>query len=242
MMPEGTGTSERLALADLEPKTEFDGQVTSVELYGAFVDIGAEKDGLVHISQISEGQVNRVADVLNPGDTVKVWVRSVDLEQGRIELTMVEPPERTLDELEADEIVTGTVTKLAPYGAFVDIGVGRDGLVHISEMAEGHTNAPSEVVEVGQEIEVRVVKVNHKRRRIELSLLGLDGEPETEIEADESEEPPMTAMEMAWQDAMRRQGKSIKVSSDKKSRRKRRADIRRQQVAIIAQTLQSKQE
>ena len=239
-MSEGTGTNEQLALKDLAAKARFEGHVTSIELFGAFVDFGAERDGLVHISQISLEQVNRVADVLQMGDAVTVWVRSVDVEQGRVGLTMIEPQERTIDELAAEQVLSGTVTRLAPYGAFVDLGVGRDGLIHISEMAEGHTESPSEVVQVGQEIEVRVVKVNRRRRRIELSLLGIETEDEAETEP-EDKETPLTAMELAWQDAMTREGATIKVSSNKRDRRKRRADIRRQQVAIISQTLKSKQ-
>jgi ribosomal protein S1 len=168
-----TVTDPKLVLADLQPKMKFEGKVTKIELFGAFVDIGAEKDGLIHISQISESQVNRVADVLQEGDAVTVWVNSVDPEQGRFGLTMIEPPERTMSELKPDLILTGKVTKLAPYGAFVDIGVERDGLIHISEMADGRIEKPSEVVQEGAEIQVRVVKVNRKRRRIELSLLNI---------------------------------------------------------------------
>jgi transcriptional accessory protein Tex/SPT6 len=220
----------------------LEGQVTNIELYGAFVDVGAERDGLVHISQISEQQVNRVADVLDVGDQVTVWVRGVDSARGRIDLTMVEPPERSISELEPEQVVTGKVTKLAPYGAFVDIGVERDGLIHISEMAEGHTNTPSEVVQVGDEIEVRVVKVNHRRHRIELSLLGLPSEEDgEEIEEDEGEEP-LTAMELAWKDAMEREGTSLHVSTHRRGRRKRKAEIRRQQAAIIARTLNTKED
>ena len=148
-MAEALEQTERVPLSDLEPKMKFEGEVKAVELYGAFVDIGAEKDGLVHISQISEETVNRVADVLQEGDEVTVWVRQVDPEQGRIALTMIEPPERTIKELEPEQVLTGTVTKLVPYGAFVDIGVEREGLIHISEMSEGFVGKPSDVMEVG---------------------------------------------------------------------------------------------
>jgi small subunit ribosomal protein S1 len=241
-MAEAEQTNERVSLGSLSPKMKFEGEVKSIELFGAFVDIGAEKDGLVHISQISQERVNRVADVLKEGDQVTVWVKGVDPVQGRIDLTMVEPPERTIDELEPEQILTGKVTKLAPYGAFVDIGVGRDGLVHISEMSESHTNTPSEVVHVGDEIQVRVVKVNRRRRRIELSLLNIsNGESGEQLEP-EGEEESMTAMESAWQAAMKRQGMSIDVPSQASGRRKRKSEIRRQQAAIIARTLRSKEE
>jgi small subunit ribosomal protein S1 len=243
-MSETEQAQEPLALSDLKPKMRFEGHVTGIELFGAFVDIGAQRDGLVHISQISESRINRVTDAVQVGDAVTVWVKGVDAEAGRVDLTMVEPPERSMDELEPEQVLTGKVTKLAAFGAFVDIGVGRDGLVHISEMAEGHTNAPSEVVKVGDEVQVRVVSVNQKKNRIELSMRDMPSErPEAapdEEGAAESEDA-LTAMELAWRNAMERQGTSLKVSTHEKGQRKRRADIRRQQAAIIAQTLRAKQ-
>lgn len=236
-----TQTNERLDLIDLQPKAKFVGQVTKIELFGAFVDIGAERDGLVHISQIQEEHVNRVTDVLKEGDTVTVWVQRIDPDQGRISLTMIEPPERTIDELKPDQVYTGTVTRLAPYGAFVDIGVERDGLVHISEMAEGRIDRPEDVAKVGDEVEVRVLNVNRKRLRIELSMVGtVPAEPE--YAAEDDGDAPLTAMELAWQQAMQREGVSIDVSSNKKGRRQRKADRRQQQASIIARTLQDHHE
>jgi small subunit ribosomal protein S1 len=236
-----TKSSERLDLIDLKPKMRFEGQVTRVELFGAFVDIGAQRDGLVHVSQISEERVNRVADVLKEGDPVTVWVQRVDPEQGRISLTMIEPPERTLAELKPDQVLTGKVTKLAPYGAFVDIGVERDGLVHISEMSEEHIARPGDVAQVGDEVEVRVVSINRQRRRIELSMVGLPGE-EQEVLEDDEQEAPMTAMELAWQNAMQREGVALDVNTHKRGRRRRKSDIRREQASIIARTLGSQEE
>lgn len=230
-------TKERLDLIDLRPKMKFEGKVTNIELFGAFVDVGAEKDGLIHISQLSDKRVNRVADVLNQGDAVTVWVQRVDPAQGRLSLTMVEPPERTIDELKPEQVLQGKVTKLAPYGVFVDIGVERDGLVHISEMSEDHIARPGDVVQAGDEIEVRVVKVNHKQRRIELSMIGLRGD-EGESFEEEGEETALTAMELAWQNAMKREGISVEIPSGKRGRR-RKDRSRRQQADIIARTLQS---
>ena len=233
-----SATSERLDLIDVQPKMRFEGKVTKIELFGAFVDIGAERDGLVHISQIRDSHVNRVADVLHEGDSVTVWVQRVDPEQGRLSLTMIEPPERTIGELKPDQVLTGKVTRLANYGAFVDIGVERDGLVHISEMSEGHIARPDDVAQVGDEVQVRVIKVNRKRQRIELSMVGLPGE-EAEAFEDEEQGTTLTAMELAWQDAMKREGMSLDAGTGKRGRRRRRSDIRRQQAAIIARTLKS---
>jgi small subunit ribosomal protein S1 len=239
MMSESTAI-ERLDLIDLRPKMRFEGKVTNVELFGAFVDIGAERDGLIHISQLSDKRVNRVTDVLSEGETVTVWVQRVDPEQGRLSLTMIEPPERTISELKPDQVLKGRVTKLAPYGAFVDIGVERDGLVHISEMAEGHIARPGDVAQVGDEIEVRVIKVNRKRQRIELSMIGLPGD-EVEVTEEQGEEPVLTAMELAWHDAMKREGVSVEMLSAKRGRRRGKERARRQQAEIIARTLRSQE-
>ena len=241
-MTEVLEQATRVSLADLAPKMKFEGAVKAVELYGAFVDFGAERDGLVHISQISENTVSRVADVLQEGDKVTVWVRQVDPEQGRVALTMIEPPERTIKDLEPDQVLSGTVTKLVPYGAFVDIGVEREGLIHISEMSNGFVGKPSDVMEVGAEIEVRVVKVNQKRRRIELSLLNTTEVQQEDILEEEDEGESLTALGMALQNAMQREGMSIDVPTRRKGRRRRKADIRREQASIIARTLNSKQD
>ncbi len=240
-MSQETSTEQRIRLANLKAKQKFEGHVVRIELYGAFIDFGAEKDGLVHISQISKTRINKVTDVINQGDTVTVWIKEVDAQQGRIGLTMIEPPERTMSDLKPDMIVNGTVTKLAPYGAFVNIGVGRDGLIHISEMAEGHINQPSDVVQEGQEIQVRIVKVNRKKRQIELSLKRLE-EQDIQIDVNEDEEEPMTAMELAWRSAMESQGHSLKVETRHKGRRRRKGDIRRQRAAIIARTLNARKD
>ena len=243
-MSEAIEKMERVAVADLESKMRFDGRVTRIELFGAFVDFGSERDGLVHISQISRERVSRVADILSEGDEVSVWVQDVDKERGRVRLTMVEPPELSIEELEPNQLVKGTVTKLVPYGAFVDIGVDRDGLIHVSEMSDGFVSKPSDVLSVGSELEVRVVKVDQGKRRIELSLLELPGdkesEPQFEDDDDEEEGDTMTAMELAWRSAMEQQGMSIKVPTNQKGRRRRKSDIRREQASIIARTLRSK--
>jgi ribosomal protein S1 len=217
---------------------KLEGKVTNVELYGAFIDIGAERDGLVHISQISREHVNRVADVLTKGDQVTVWVQHVEPEQGRISLTMIEPAERTLDELEPDQVLTGKVTRIMPYGAFVDVGVGRDGLVHISEMAEGHIARPEDVARVGDEVEVKVLAVNRERRRIELSMVGVS-ESDEGFADEEAEEPALTAMELAWREAMEREG--VEMPSEAKGPQ-RKSQTRRQQAEIIARTLRQQQD
>jgi len=219
-------------IRELRPKMTLHGTVTRVELYGAFVDIGVERDGLVHISQLREGRVNRVADVVKEGDEVTVWVQKVDLKKERVSLTMIEPPERTIEDLESDMVLKGKVTRVERFGAFVDIGVERDGLVHVSEIAQGYVKDPSEYVSVGEEIEVRVVSVNLRKNQIELSMKDLPfGEPEGE--AGEEEEDVPTAVELALKEAMSQSDQE----PAQRTRRKRRKSLDKEQAEALARTL-----
>jgi transcriptional accessory protein Tex/SPT6 len=220
-------------IRELRPKMKLQGQVVRVELFGAFVDIGVGQDGLVHISQLREGRVNRVADVVSEGDEVTVWVQKVDPQQGRISLTMIEPPERTLEDLEPGMVLTGKVTRLERYGAFVDIGVERDGLVHVSEIAQGYVKDPAEYVSVGEKVEVRVVSVNLRRGQIELSLKDLP--TDDAVEAEEEEEAPPTAIEVALKEAMAQS----EQESEQKSRRRRRKALDAERAEVLARTLRS---
>jgi small subunit ribosomal protein S1 len=200
-------------IADLRSKMRLEGIVRETQLYGAVVDIGLEYDGMVHISQLSSERVNRVADVVQPGDSVTVWVTEVSTQKGRIGLTMVEPPRVDWGELAEGQIHTGTVTRLERYGAFVDIGAGRAGLLHVREMSSGYVRDPSELVKMGEEVEVRILKVDRQKRRIDLSMMGIAEQIEVEEELEEGEVDERTAMEIALQQAQaqrppgRRQGK-----------------------------------
>jgi small subunit ribosomal protein S1 len=194
---EETGPS---SIHDLKPKMRLAGTVTRVELFGAFVDVGAGTDGLVHISQLKTERVNRVSEVVNEGDQVTVWVLNVDPGNNRIDLTMIEPAAVDWEEMRAGQVYTGTIKRVERYGAFVDIGATRDGLVHVSEITSDYIQDPKDYVRVGDEVQVKVLKVDHRRRRIELSMKAL----EDHLEADEEEEAPEaapTAMELAWRQA-----------------------------------------
>jgi small subunit ribosomal protein S1 len=189
-------------IADLRPKMQLQGIVRETQLYGAVVDIGLEYDGMVHISQLSTQRVNRVSDVVQPGDSVTVWITEVSTQKGRIGLTMIEPPRVDWEELAEGQIHTGTVTRLERYGAFVDIGAGRDGLLHVREMSAGYVRDPSEVVKMGEEVEVRILAVDRRRRRIDLSMMGIADQIAVEEELEEGEEvDERTAMEIALQQA-----------------------------------------
>lgn len=149
---------------------EVEGVVKRVTEFGAFVDIGVGRDGLVHVSEMAQGRVAKASDVVNEGDKVRVWVKELDREKNRISLTMVEPGTLTLRDLEEGAIVTGKVTRLERYGAFVDIGVGRDGMLHVKEMGRGFVEKPEDVVNIGDEIQVQVLGIDRRRGRVDLSM------------------------------------------------------------------------
>ncbi len=166
----------------LRPKTHFQGKVLKVGLAGALVDIGQEKPGALHISQIitEDGQpFKRVEDVLQSGKEIDVWVRRT--RDDRVELTMIKPLDLEWRDIKIGMTVKGKVVRLEKFGAFVEIGAERPGLVHISEMAHGYVREPSEVVKEGDEIEAQVIDVNRRKRQIKLSMKALQDLPMMEI-------------------------------------------------------------
>ena len=171
---EATPTS----IADLTPKMQLKGTVKRLELYGAFIDLGIDATGLVHISKIGGEQVNRVSDALHEGEEVAVWVEKVDPERQQVMLTMIPPLAVDWTELKTDQVYEGKVTRLETFGAFVGIGAEREGLVHISELSHNYVKHPSEVVNVGDEVEVKVLGFNRRKRRIDLSMKALTERPE----------------------------------------------------------------
>ena len=172
LLEEGRKNERAEILSKLSKGMRLKGNVSSIVDFGAFVDLGGI-DGLVHISELSWNHVNHPSEVVKVGDEVEVEVLDVDLQRERISLGLkqtTEDPWRTLvKKYPVDAIVEGVVTKLVPFGAFVDLG-GIDGLIHISELSWNHVNHPSEVVKVGQEVEVEVLDVDLNRERISLGL------------------------------------------------------------------------
>ncbi len=217
------------SIADLKPKMRLPGTVKETYLYGAVVDIGLERDGMVHISQLAPKRINRVTDVVQPGDSVEVWVTKVDPEQGRIGLTMVEPPEVDWRELATDQVYNGTVTRMENYGVFVDIGAERPGLLHVREMSDDYIRHPSELVKIGDEIEVRVLKLDRRKRRIDLAM----PDPGAMLEEmEEEQKPTQTAMEIALQRA-----KSPGKGRKQRHRKPRSPDLSERE-RILASTLE----
>jgi small subunit ribosomal protein S1 len=149
------------------------GQVSSIVNFGAFVDLGGV-DGLVHVSELSWKHIDHPSEVVEVGQEVEVEVLDVDLDRERVSLSLKatqEDPWRQFARTHAiQQIVPGKVTKLVPFGAFVRVDDGIEGLVHISELAERHVEIPEQVVQVGSEVLVKVIDIDLERRRISLSL------------------------------------------------------------------------
>jgi ribosomal protein S1 len=191
---------------DLEPKMKVAGKVLKTSLAGAIVDVGVGFPGVIHISKISKESVSRVADVLKEGQEVEVWVQRADPETKKIELTMLEPLGMDWGDIKPDMELTGIVTRIEKYGVFVDIEAERPGLVHISEMAHGYVRTPTDIVQKGQEVTVKVLKVNRRKKQIKLSMKALEEPPVNEyvVEVDENEKKEVTptAFEAAIRKAM----------------------------------------
>lgn len=156
---------------------EVEGVVKRVTDFGAFVDIGVGRDGLVHVSEMGAGRVAKPGDVVQQGDNVRVWIKELDREKNRISLSMIAPGTLTMRDLDEGMVVSGKVTRLERYGAFVDIGVGRDGMLHVKEMGHGFVQKPEDVVEIGKELQVQVVGLDRRRGRIDLSIKELLPKP-----------------------------------------------------------------
>jgi ribosomal protein S1 len=181
-------------VSELKAKTKLAGKVVKTTLAGVLVDLGMEIPGIIHISQLSETAVKRVEDVVQVGQTIDVWVRKVKAD--RVELTMIEPVGMDWRELKPELVVKGKVVRLETYGAFVEIGAERPGLVHISEMAHGYVKTPGDVVKEGDEIDVMVLDVDRKKKQIRLSMKAVLPKPEEKVVAVVEEvEPPVARTE-----------------------------------------------
>jgi small subunit ribosomal protein S1 len=248
-----TDTSPAIAL---EPKTRLTGKIVKTTLAGALVDVGREIPGVLHISQLQKDPVNKVEDVVHEGQAVDVWVRKV--RKDRIELTMIQPLAYEWKDLEPETIVKGKVVRLESYGAFVDIGAERPGMIHISELARGYVKNASDVVKEGDEIEAKIINVDRKKRQIRLSMKALEPEiVEEEKPARESRhgkrgkkheesafetqevradnEPELTGMQVAWQVAQERA-----QSKSKAQRAKRIKSSSSEQEDILHRTLEKR--
>ena len=160
-------------LDNLKPGEVRRGTVSSVVNFGAFVDLGG-MDGLVHVSELSWKHVDHPGSVVAVGDEIEVQVLEVDLDRERISLSLKATQQDPWQDFAAShrvgELVYGRVTKLVPFGAFVQVGDGIEGLVHISEMSAHHVELPEQVVTPSEELWVKIIDLDLKRRRISLSI------------------------------------------------------------------------
>lgn len=235
MSEEATPSSPK-SVGELVPKQELKGTVKRIELYGAFVDIGVGQDALLHISQLGQPNVRNVEDVVKTGDEITVYVLKVDPAAGRVALSLVKPPDFSWDDLREGSNVTGTIVRVEGYGAFVDIGAERPGMIHVSELSDNYVSSPSDVVKVGDVVEARIIKINSKKRQIDMSLKKAE-EPVMESIPEEAEEDVPTAMELALRQAM--DGKEGARQRRENRDRDRRDKIMRQQEEIISRTLKN---
>src|SRR5215216_3362838 len=166
-------------LGRLEPGQVVEGKISNIVDFGAFVDLDGI-DGLIHISELSWSHVNHPSEVVAIGDTVRIKVLDIDRDRQRISLglkqTQEDPWQRVLNEYKEGDVVEGKVTKIVAFGAFVQILPGVEGLVHISELADHHVENPSEVVEPGSNLNVKILEIDEERRRLSLSIKRVEGQ------------------------------------------------------------------
>jgi small subunit ribosomal protein S1 len=208
-LEESQSEGRKAFLESLKKGERRHGVVSSIVNFGVFVDLGGGVDGLVHVSELSWKHVEHPSEVATVGQEVEVEVLDVDLERERVSLSLKATQEDPWREFErknqTGEVITGQVTKLVPFGAFVRVGEGVEGLVHISELAREHVESPEEVVQVGEQVRVKVVDVDVSRRRISLSIkrvgdeVAAEPEIEAEVEAEaapEEQAPPAGGIEV----------------------------------------------
>ncbi len=244
----------------LERKMHLKGKVVKTGKAGAIVDIGVEKPALLHVSQIvteNDEPILKVEDALQEGQEVDVYVRN--LRGDRIEVSMKKPLALEWREIEKDMVLKGKVVELEKFGAFVDIGAERPGLVHISELTQGYVRNASDVVSVGDEVEVKVIDFNRRRRQIRLSMKalqpGLDEiegvkitparpprrkgkgsrkQREPEVHEEKSAEAEPTVMEIRIKEAME---KADMAENKESQREKKDKSMNEEQEDLLSRTL-----
>jgi small subunit ribosomal protein S1 len=185
-------TKKKEALHSLKAGEVLEGTVQRLTDFGAFVNVGGV-DGLVHISQISHDRVEKASDVLSEGQAVKVKVLSVDPSTQRVSLSIKAaqpgPWENIANEVKVGDILEGKVKRLVSFGAFVEVLPSIEGLVHVSQIANRHVKNPSEVLEIGQIVKVKVLEVSPQNKRVSLSIKDAS---EPEVQEDYSKYQPTT--------------------------------------------------
>ncbi|MCB0010855.1 MAG: S1 RNA-binding domain-containing protein [Anaerolineales bacterium] len=181
ILSERTADRERRAnqretiLSTLNEGEVRDGRVVNLADFGAFIDIGGV-EGLVHLSELSWKRVNHPSEILNVGDDVKVHILGIDLDRQRVALSLKRLENDPWDEIDSyyqvGQLIEATITKLARYGAFASLNddYGLEGLIHISELSADHVKHPSDIVEKGQVVATRIIRIDPAQRQIGLSV------------------------------------------------------------------------
>jgi small subunit ribosomal protein S1 len=196
-LEESQSEGRKTFLQSLQKNERRKGTVSSIVNFGAFVDLGGV-DGLVHVSELSWKHVDHPGEVVAVGQEVEVEVLDVDLERERVSLSLKATQEDPWKEFErtstAGSVISGQVTKLVPFGAFIRVAPGIEGLVHISELSHEHVDTPESVLTVGDEVQVKVIDVDVTRRRVSLSMRQVSAapprEPEIKVEPERREPAP----------------------------------------------------
>jgi len=248
---------------ELKPKTQVTGKVLKTALGGALVELSTGQKGLLHISQMADAEgkpVNRVEDVIKVGQEVTLWIKRI--KPDHIELTMLKPLALDWRDIKSGMVVKGKVAKLDKFGAFVDIGAARQGLIHISEMAHGYVKTAGDVVKEGEELDVMVLDVDRRKRQIKLSIKALTPEPEKQEAPARPERPAVkgrstrkprkeefqlepepsipepTAMEILLKEAMEKASAKQKYEKREKARAIKKVD--EDQEEMLTRTLDNK--
>jgi 4-hydroxy-3-methylbut-2-enyl diphosphate reductase len=159
--------------SDIEEGQTVKGRVKRVVDYGAFIDLGGY-EGLLHVSEIDHVRIEHPSKVLKEGDEIDVYILSLDREKQRVSLSrkklLKSPWEIVLENYKEGDIIEGTVVRIAPFGAFVEIAPGVDGLVHISQLANRRVEKPQDVVSINQKVQIKILSIDPEEKRIGLSI------------------------------------------------------------------------
>ena len=218
----------------LEIGAEVKGKVKHLGMYGALVDIGTGQDALLHISQLGQDEVRKFDEVVQKGADLTAYVLKTR-QDGYVALTMEKPPAVPWQQVKVANTYTGHVIRIENFGIFVDFGAERPGMVHVSEMADGYVKSPADVVSVGDEVEVRVLKKSNRPRQIDLSMK--PAVEAVEVFDDSEDDDIPTSMAQAFRRAMEQQDDEP-VAVKKRPAKRERDNT---QDDIVARTLRNAQ-
>ena len=210
---------------------EVSGTVRHIGVYGALVDIGTGQDALLHVSQLAQ-----IGELATPGSQITAFVYKTRRD-GHVALSLEQPPLVPWGTIRQGRTYSGRVVRVEDFGVFVDFGAERPGMVHVSEMSDNYVRTPSDVAEVGQEVEVRVIKKNGRSRQIDLTMKSA---PEEALisDADEDEEAAPTSMAQAFRRAMQSEAALAAPGNHGPDAR---SNHREKQEEILARTLRGTQ-